>query len=78
MAPVFCCEVCDDPKPQWRLDRRGDAVVSWACDGHLSVVCHRLQRYWEITEIVVSSSAKRREWAAITKTLDQVADGTTR
>lgn len=68
MTAAFRCEVCSG-LPNWCLLRRGDAVVSWACDPHLARVCHRLQRDWEITELVVSHSLKRREWAEIADTL---------
>jgi hypothetical protein len=72
MSLAFHCEVCDG-KPRWRLDRRGDAIVSWACDPHLATVCHRLQRDWEITELVISDSVKRREWVGVAARLDEIA-----
>lgn len=53
--------------------RTGDAVVSWACDAHLAVVCDRLQRDFEITELTVRDSRKVREWVAIGKALDKIA-----
>jgi hypothetical protein len=55
----------------WRLDRRGDAVVSWACPADLSTVLDRLQRDWEVTEVVVRHSPKAREWAEIGTTLSE-------
>lgn len=70
---AFRCEVCDDT-PSWRLTRIGDAVVSWACNGHLALVCHRLQRDWEITELVVTSFSKSKEWREIAESLKAVAD----
>lgn len=73
MSPPFVCEVCH-ADPLWRLVRRGDAVVSWACDEDLYTVCHRLQRDWEVTELVITHSAKLREWVEISQTLDAVAD----
>lgn len=51
-SEAFRCEVCS-AEPLWSLLRRGDAVVSWACAEHLSQTCERLQRDWEITELVV-------------------------
>lgn len=66
------CEVCDGP-PMWRLDRHGDAVVSWACASHLLLTCERLQRDWEITEITVRHVVKLREWIEIASTLDDVS-----
>lgn len=47
-APEFCSYVT-----RWRLDRIGDAVVSWACDQHLVAVVEDLQRPRERTEVVV-------------------------
>jgi hypothetical protein len=49
----FSPEQCPDREPRWRLDRRGDAVVDWACDQHLAGVMEMLQRPRERTEIVV-------------------------
>jgi hypothetical protein len=40
--------------------RRGDAVVSWSCAPHLSVVCWRLQRNFEKTELVVTWFTRER------------------
>lgn len=57
MSYAFLCQVCDQP-PMWRLDRRGDAVVSWACSHHLNEVCLGLQHRWD-TEIVVTVSRTR-------------------
>ena len=37
------CEFCSGP-PGWRLERYGDAVVTWACNEHLAAVAHMLQR----------------------------------
>jgi hypothetical protein len=56
----------------WSLLRRGDAVVSWACDGDVAAVCHRLQRDWEVTELVVVHFGKRVEWAEIGQSLRDV------
>lgn len=48
-------------------------MTSWACDdGHLAEVCDRLQRDFEITELVVSDCRKMREWAEIAKSLDEI------
>lgn len=60
MTYAFRCNVCDSD-PVWRIDRRGDAVVGWACDDDLSTVLHNLQRDWEITELVVRNSVKLNE-----------------
>ena len=72
MSVAFRCEVCEI-EPLWRLLRRGDAVVSWACGQHLSQVCDRLQRDWEVTELVVTSQPKLVEWAEIARTLEGVS-----
>jgi hypothetical protein len=61
---AYCCEVCDGTDPHWTIMRRGDVVTSWACDDHLAVVCERLQRDFEVTELIVRDSRKAREWAA--------------
>lgn len=60
---AYCCEVCDDADPHWHIMRRGDVVVSWACDDHLSTVCERLQRDFEVTTLLVTDSRKARERA---------------
>lgn len=43
---AYRCEVCARP-PLWRVERRGDAVISWACmdPGHLVSVLYGLQRF---------------------------------
>lgn len=46
MSRAFRCEVCGD-RPRWRVDRQGDAVVTWACHQDLHVVLLRLQRRFE-------------------------------
>jgi hypothetical protein len=69
---AFRCEICDG-MPGWRIERQGDAVVSWACDAHLSAVCDRLQRDWEVTRLVVIHQAKLAETAEINTMLRQVA-----
>ena len=50
---AFRCEHCDK-HPIWRIVRRGDAAVTWACDTHLARICHDLQRPNETTELVVT------------------------
>ncbi len=59
------CEVCGCDTPTWRVLRRGDAVVSWGCDDDIYAVLHRLQRAWEVTELVVTNSVKLRERNAV-------------
>lgn len=61
MSFAFRCEICQ-VTPWWRIERRGDAVVSWACRDHLSGVAERLQRSWEVTEVVVTFSTTSTEW----------------
>lgn len=70
---AFRCEVCDG-EPRWRLDRRGDAVVSWACPEHLAAVSERLQRDWEITELVIRLVPKMREWNEIDANLRAIEE----
>jgi hypothetical protein len=57
---AYCCEVCDATDPHWYIMRRGDVVISWACDPHLAEVCTRLQRDREVTELIVTDSRKNR------------------
>lgn len=73
MSLYLCCEVCDAADPHWTIMRTGDVVTSWACDDHLGMVCERLQRDFEVTELTVRHSPKAREWAAIGKALDKIA-----
>ena len=55
---AFHCGTCD-ANPQWRLLRRGDAVVSWACSDHLENEIQYLQRLSTFpTEIVVTPAAR--------------------
>lgn len=51
---AYRCPFCDRPVG-WRLDRRGDAVVTWACHLHLSLVAEVSQRPGERTELVLTS-----------------------
>jgi hypothetical protein len=68
MSRVYCCEVCDNSDPHWRIERWGDAVVTWACDPHLSEVCERMQRDNEVTKLSVKDARKQREWAGRAQT----------
>jgi hypothetical protein len=69
---AFRCGVCDG-EPIWRIERYGDAVVSWACAPHLSEECDRLQRDFEATQLVVTLCSKLREWVEISVALRQIA-----
>lgn len=60
MGAAFRCEVCSGEQ-MWRIERWGDAVVTWACPEHLSQVCETLQRDHEVTQLSVRLSAKLRE-----------------
>jgi hypothetical protein len=51
-APAYRCEVCHG-ESSWRLDRYGDAVVSWACDTDLAALLRAGQRPGERTKISV-------------------------
>lgn len=66
---AFCCGTCAGEDPHWRIERLGDAVVSWACDAHLVAVCDGLQRDFEISQLVVTDARKRQEWAGIAAAL---------
>lgn len=57
---AYYCLGCDGVAP-WRLERQGDAVVTWACDEHLAGVVRGLLRDWEVSHIVVSPS--QWKWA---------------
>lgn len=73
MSLAFCCETCDAADPRWNITRIGDVVTTWACDEHLAGACDGLQRDFEITQLVVRDARKMREWAAIGRSLEQIA-----
>jgi hypothetical protein len=73
MSAAYRCETCEG-EPLWRIERWGDAVVSWACAVHLCIVCEGLQRDWEITQLSVYPAAKRTEWAQLGHRLNQIAE----
>lgn len=73
MSYAYRCEICNE-HPQWSLLRRGDVVVSWACDAHLSKVCVRLQRDFEVTQLIVKDFNKAVEWAKIRADLNKIAE----
>lgn len=68
------CGQCDG-EPGWRITRRGDGVISWACNEHLATECDSLQRDFEVTELVLTHYAKTVEVADINRTLSAIADG---
>jgi hypothetical protein len=53
VSAAYRCQECN-ARPDWRLERRGDAVVTWTCGDHLVLVLWQLQRPVERTEIVVT------------------------
>jgi len=55
MSVAFRCQICSGER-WWRIERQGDAVVSWACTEHLHEVCDDLQRFHERTELMVTMS----------------------
>jgi hypothetical protein len=57
----------------WRVTRRGDGVVSWACPQHLAAVCDGMQRDDEVTELVVVLVAKLLEWLRLGARLEGIA-----
>lgn len=69
---AYRCGECDG-QALWRLTRRGDVAVDWACSEHFSVVALDLQRDHEVTELVVVHAPKAREWAGIQRSLADVA-----
>jgi hypothetical protein len=69
----YHCGVCG-VGATWRITRRGDNVVGWACPNHLAPVCDQLQRDDEVTELVVVLIAKLTEWAQLRARLDDIAD----
>lgn len=40
---AFRC-LMDGDVPDWRIERHGDAVITWACDDHLILVLRDLER----------------------------------
>lgn len=53
MSVAFRCATCETEKYLWRIDRQGDAVVTWACTTHLANVMIDMQRDWESTRLLV-------------------------
>lgn len=53
--PVYRCQMCGGVA-QFRLDRRGDAAVSWSCATDLADEVVNMQRDWETTEVVVCAA----------------------
>ena len=47
------CATCDG-HGSWRILRRGDAAVTWACHEHLSREAMRLQRASDNTQLLVT------------------------
>lgn len=72
-SPAYCCEICAAADPHWMITRKGDVVTSWACDLHLATVCERLQRDFEVSELVLIHFRKAREWSDIDRTLRGIA-----
>lgn len=66
---AFRCEICDTT-PTWTITRIGDVATSWACNAHMGVVCDRMQRDFEVTELRVTHHAKAVEWAELGKILN--------
>jgi hypothetical protein len=53
---AFECLRCTAREFLWRVERIGDAAVSWACTQHLGAVVAAMQRTGEVTELVVRRS----------------------
>lgn len=65
------CAVCNG-EPHWTMTRRGDAVVSWACDVDLTIELRRMQRPQDDpTEIVISPSIEVRIETDLRHMLDE-------
>jgi hypothetical protein len=59
MSAAYRCEECGIV-PDWRIEREGGAVVTWACVDHLHDVCVTLIRSWEaVTKLVVTWRSER-------------------
>lgn len=70
MSRAYCCEVCDG-RPDWRIDRFGDAVTTWACHHHLASVCfHQVREYdWDIhatLALKVAALPEGMDWPEVT------------
>lgn len=65
MTRAYCCEECGAADPRWQLERHGDAVVTWACEGDLGTVIDRLQRDREVTRVTVTGFRKARARAGL-------------
>lgn len=52
MTFVGRCAICNQ-EASWSIERRGDAVVSWACNDHLVNEVTLLQRSFERTALTV-------------------------
>lgn len=53
MSVAYVCAQCGQ-QPFWRIERIGDAMVSWACDTDLARECKDLQRDGETTRLVLT------------------------
>lgn len=63
MSEAYCCEACDGDAV-WRIERHGDAAVTWACEVHLHAVLFDLKRPGEATACTVTPSSWGVLWAA--------------
>ena len=57
----------------WRVTRRGDGVVGWACPPHLAAVRDGMQRDDKVTELVVVLIGKLLEWLRLGARLAAIA-----
>lgn len=55
MNAAYVCAQCRQ-QPFWRIERVGDAVVSWACDIDLARECKDLQRDGETTRLMLTQA----------------------
>lgn len=71
--PMAChCAKCG-AGAAWRVMRRGDGVVSWACPQHLAAVCDGMQRDDELTELVVVLIGTLMEWLQLGARLETIS-----
>lgn len=53
MSLAYYCQACSGDA-HWRIERRGDAAVTWSCWIDLGRVCLDMQRDHEHTELVIT------------------------
>lgn len=59
--PAHSCMLCETTEYRWYIVRHGDAVVTWACDGHLAHILNDLARPNECTIYTVKLANQSEE-----------------